>query len=112
MDEKLIYNVNVAAQEILINPGEIKRRIPLTEKAERTVLEGRHALERILDRRDHRLMVVVGPCSIHDPAAAMDYAQRLKKLADEVSDTLLVVMRAYFEQPRTKTGRKGRINDP
>ncbi len=112
MDEKLIYNVNVAAQEVLINPDEIKRRIPQTEKAEQTVLEGRHALERILDRRDHRLMVVVGPCSIHDPAAAMDYAHRLKKLADEVADTLFVVMRVYFEKPRTTTGWKGLINDP
>jgi len=58
MDEKLIYNVNVAAQDVLLNPDEIKRRIPLTEKSEQTVLQGRHALERILDRRDHRLMVV------------------------------------------------------
>ena len=87
MDEKLIYNVNVAAQDVLLNPDEIKRRIPLTEKAEQTVLQGRRALERILDRQDHRLMVVVGPCSIHDPAAAMDYAQKLKKVADEVADT-------------------------
>ena len=75
MDEKLIYNVNVAAQDVLLNPDEIKRRVPLTEKAEQTVLQGRHALERILDRQDHRLRVVVGPCSIHDPAAAMDYAK-------------------------------------
>ena len=112
MDEKLIYNVNVAAQDVLLNPDEIKRRIPLTETAEQTVLKGRHALERILDRRDHRLMVVVGPCSIHDPAAALDYAQRLKGLADEVADTLFVVMRVYFEKPRTTTGWKGLINDP
>ena len=112
MDEKLIYNVNVAAQDVLLNPDEIKRRIPLTEKAEQTVLQGRHALERILDRQDHRLMVVVGPCSIHDPAAAMDYARRLKQRADEVADTLLIVMRVYFEKPRTTTGWKGLINDP
>ena len=112
MDEKLIYNVNVAAQDVLLTPAEVKRRVPLTERAERTVLEGRHALERILDRRDHRLLVVVGPCSIHDPSAAMDYAQRLKKVADEVSDTLFVVMRVYFEKPRTTTGWKGLINDP
>lgn len=112
MDEKLIYNVNVAAQDVLLNPDEIKRRIPLTEKAEQTVLQGRHALERILDRQDHRLMVVVGPCSIHDPAAAMDYAQKLKKVANEVAATLLIVMRVYFEKPRTTTGWKGLINDP
>jgi 3-deoxy-7-phosphoheptulonate synthase len=112
MDEKLVYNVNVAAQDVLLTPAEVKRRVPLTERAERTVLEGRHSLERILDRRDHRLMVVVGPCSIHDPAAAMDYAQRLKRVADEVGDTLFVVMRVYFEKPRTTTGWKGLINDP
>ncbi len=112
MDEKLIYNVNVAAQDVLLNPDEIKRRVPLTEKAEQTVLKGRHALERILDRRDHRLMVMVGPCSIHDPAAAMDYAQKLKIVAEEVADTLLIVMRVYFEKPRTTTGWKGFINDP
>src|SRR3954469_10983225 len=112
MDEKLVYNVNVSSQDVLQNPDEIKRRVPLTEKAEQTVLEGRHALERILDRRDHRLLVVVGPCSIHDPVAAIDYARRLKKIADEVSDTLFIVMRVYFEKPRTTTGWKGLINDP
>ncbi|HWA11784.1 MAG TPA: 3-deoxy-7-phosphoheptulonate synthase [Burkholderiales bacterium] len=112
MDEKLVYNVNVAAQDVLLPPAEVKRRLPLTERAEKTVLEGRHGLERILDRQDHRLMVVVGPCSIHDPKAAMDYAHRLKRVADEVSDTLLVVMRVYFEKPRTTTGWKGLINDP
>jgi 3-deoxy-7-phosphoheptulonate synthase len=112
MDEKLVYNVNVVSQDVLATPEEIKRRIPLTERAERTVLEGRHTVERILDRKDHRLLVVVGPCSIHDPAAAMDYARRLKAVADEVRDTIFVVMRVYFEKPRTTTGWKGLINDP
>ena len=112
MDEKLVYNVNVRAMDVLAAPEAVKRRVPLTDRAEETVLRGRHTLERILDRRDHRFMVVVGPCSIHDPIAAMDYAQRLKRLADEVSDTLFVVMRVYFEKPRTTTGWKGLINDP
>ncbi|MDP2324968.1 MAG: 3-deoxy-7-phosphoheptulonate synthase, partial [Gammaproteobacteria bacterium] len=67
MDEKLVYNINVSAQDVLPTPEEIKRRVPLTDRAEQTVLQGRHTLERILDRKDHRLMVVVGPCSIHDP---------------------------------------------
>ena len=84
MDEKLVYNVNVRAMDVLAGPDEVKRRLPLTDRAEDTVLRGRHTLERILDRRDHRFMVVVGPCSIHDPIAAMDYARRLKQLADEV----------------------------
>ena len=66
----------------------------------------------ILDRKDHRLIVVIGPCSIHDPIAAMDYARRLKTLAEEVSDCLYIVMRVYFEKPRTTVGWKGLINDP
>jgi 3-deoxy-7-phosphoheptulonate synthase len=112
MDEKLVYNVNVTALDVLPTPEEIKRRVPLTDKAEATVLEGRHALERILDRKDHRLMVVIGPCSIHDPVAAMDYARRLRAIAEETGDTLFIVMRVYFEKPRTTTGWKGLINDP
>jgi 3-deoxy-7-phosphoheptulonate synthase len=112
MDEKLVYNINVVAQDVLLTPEEIKRRVPLTDKAEQTVLRGRHTLERILDRRDHRLMVVVGPCSIHDPDAAMDYARRLQSASEQVSDTLFIVMRVYFEKPRTTTGWKGLINDP
>lgn len=112
MDEKLVYNTNVESQDVLDTPASIKSDVPLTDQAERTVIEGRHIAENILDRRDHRLMVVVGPCSIHDPAAAMDYARRLKALADEVGDTLYIVMRVYFEKPRTTTGWKGLINDP
>jgi 3-deoxy-7-phosphoheptulonate synthase len=112
MDEKLVYNVNVLAQDVLMTPEELKRRLPLTEQAEETVLRGRNTVERILDRKDHRFMVVVGPCSIHDPEAALDYARRLKRLADEVGDTLYVVMRVYFEKPRTTVGWKGLINDP
>lgn len=112
MEDKQLYNVNVASQDVLATPEEIKRRIPLTERAEKVVLEGRRVCQRILDRQDHRLLVVVGPCSIHDPVAALDYARRLKHLADEVSDTLYIVMRVYFEKPRTTTGWKGLINDP
>ena len=112
MDEKLVYNVNVSAQDVLLTPAEVKQRVQLTEAAEETVLRGRNTVERILERKDHRLMVVVGPCSIHDTTAAMDYARRLKRLADEVSDTLYLVMRVYFEKPRTTTGWKGLINDP
>jgi 3-deoxy-7-phosphoheptulonate synthase len=86
--------------------------LPLTERAARSVLEGRAALEAILDGRDSRLFVVVGPCSIHDPVASLDYARRLRQLSDEVLETLLVVMRVYFEKPRTVTGWKGFVNDP
>jgi len=112
MDETLVYNINVVAQDVLATPEEVKRRLPLTDRAEETVLRGRNTIERILDRGDHRFIVVAGPCSVHDPIAALDYAQRLRQLSDELSDTLFIVMRVYFEKPRTTTGWKGLINDP
>lgn len=107
-----IENVNVTDFDAMPSPEEIHARVPLSDKATQTVMQGREALRNILDRKDHRLFVVVGPCSIHDPAAGLDYARRLKKLSDELSDTLLLVMRVYFEKPRTTTGWKGFINDP
>ncbi len=112
MSEKQVNNVNVLSQELLPTPEEVKRALPLTARAEQTVLAGREAVRRILDREDHRLFVVIGPCSIHDLKAAHDYAGRLKTLAEEVSDTLLIIMRVYFEKPRTTVGWKGLINDP
>ena len=112
MHPNLINNVNVAAQDVLLTPDEIKQRLPMTDAAEATVLDGRRTVQRILDRQDHRLFVVVGPCSIHDVEAARDYARRLKALADEIRDTLFVIMRVYFEKPRTTVGWKGLINDP
>jgi 3-deoxy-7-phosphoheptulonate synthase len=105
-------NLNIEAFEAMPTPEEIHRRVPMTDAAEKSVVAGRRALQGILDRRDLRLFIVVGPCSIHDPVAGIDYAKRLKALADEVSDTLLLVMRVYFEKPRTATGWKGYINDP
>ncbi|MFT3916546.1 MAG: 3-deoxy-7-phosphoheptulonate synthase [Anaeromyxobacteraceae bacterium] len=105
-------NLNVSALEVMPSPDEVKARHPLTEEAARSIVEYRRTLEAILDGRDPRLFVVVGPCSIHDPVAGLDYARRLKALADEVKDTLFVVMRVYFEKPRTALGWKGFINDP
>jgi len=107
-----IENVNIDDQQVLITPAALKEEMPLSDAARRTVLEGRQTINNILDGKDPRLFLVVGPCSIHDPEAAMDYARRLKALADEVSDTLYLVMRVYFEKPRTTTGWKGLINDP
>ncbi|MCX7168652.1 MAG: 3-deoxy-7-phosphoheptulonate synthase [Rhodocyclales bacterium] len=105
-------NLNIEAFEPMPTPEEIHARVPLSEAAAESVLAGRRTLERILDGTDPRIFVVVGPCSIHDPVAGLDYARRLKKLADEVAGTMVLVMRVYFEKPRTATGWKGYINDP
>ena len=107
-----IDDLNVASNETLITPEQLKREIPLSETALRTVTKGREVIRNILDGTDHRLFVVIGPCSIHDLKAAHEYAERLKVLAAEVSDTLYLVMRVYFEKPRTTVGWKGLINDP
>ena len=112
MSGNKLENLNVASQEALITPEALKKEMPLSDKAAETVSKGRQAIYDIMDGKDHRLFVVVGPCSIHDVEAARDYAARFKKLADEVSDTLLIVMRVYFEKPRTTVGWKGLINDP
>jgi 3-deoxy-7-phosphoheptulonate synthase len=105
-------NVNVVGFDPMPTPEEIKAAAPLTDTAARAVTRGRGELEAILDGRDPRVFVVVGPCSVHDPLAAVDYAQKLRALADEVAATMLLVMRVYFEKPRTVTGWKGFINDP
>lgn len=112
MPEQQVNNLNVLAQDVLVTPDDLKRHIPLTDKAERTVVEGRRTIQNILDGSDPRLLVVVGPCSIHDVDAALDYARRLRELADQVSESLYIVMRVYFEKPRTTVGWKGLINDP
>lgn len=112
MSESSVDNLNVASQELLVTPNQLKEEIPLSDKARDVVLKGREDVRNILDRKDHRLFLVVGPCSIHDIEAAKDYAHRLQKLAEEVSDTLLLIMRVYFEKPRTTVGWKGLINDP
>ena len=108
----VVEDLNIVSQEVLITPAELQKEIPITDKAAESVAAGRKAVRDILDGKDQRLIVVIGPCSIHDTDAAMDYAKRLKVLAEEVSDSLLVVMRVYFEKPRTTTGWKGLINDP
>jgi len=107
-----LQNVNVASSDLLATPEEVKRRLPLTQRAADTVFRSREVIRAILERRDPRLFVVVGPCSIHDVVAAREYAERLKRLSDEVGSTLVLVMRVYFEKPRTTVGWKGLINDP
>jgi 3-deoxy-7-phosphoheptulonate synthase len=107
-----LYNVNVASSELLPTPQQIKDELPASDRAQRCVLGARATIRDILDRRDPRLFVVVGPCSIHDLEAARDYAGRLRSLAPQVAGTLKLVMRVYFEKPRTTIGWKGLINDP
>ena len=107
-----IHNINVIAKETLPSPKTIKAILPLTQSARETVINSRNALVSILDRKDKRLIVVVGPCSIHDLDAAKDYAGRLKDLAGDLSDVFHILMRVYFEKPRTTVGWKGLINDP
>ena len=112
MYNESIDDQNIASNEPLITPEQLKSELPLAGAALQSVRSARETIFNILDRKDKRLFVVVGPCSIHDVDAAMEYAQRLKVLAEEVKDTLYLVMRVYFEKPRTSVGWKGLINDP
>ena len=107
-----LNDLNIEANEPLITPEQLKQEIPLSDLAADTVAQGRQVIRDILDGKDHRLFVVIGPCSIHDIKAAHEYAERLKALAAQVSDSLYLVMRVYFEKPRTTVGWKGLINDP
>jgi 3-deoxy-7-phosphoheptulonate synthase len=105
-------NINISQRSVLPSPGSIRSELPLSLNSVMQVIKSRQEICDILDGKSDRLMVIVGPCSIHDPAAALEYAARLKKLSDEVSDRLLLVMRVYFEKPRTTVGWKGLIYDP
>lgn len=107
-----VDNVNLDAILPLITPAILKTQLPLSVKATETVLKGRETVKNILDGKDKRLLMVVGPCSIHDVEAAHEYADKLAELAKELEDTIYVVMRVYFEKPRTTVGWKGLINDP
>ncbi|MEH2362845.1 3-deoxy-7-phosphoheptulonate synthase [Nostoc sp.] len=107
-----IDNANIENDRVLLTPNEVKSKLPLTQLAEQRVLAYRQEIEDILDFQDRRKFIVVGPCSIHDPKAALEYSERLKILAERVQDNLLLIMRVYFEKPRTTVGWKGLINDP
>ena len=96
----------------LIPPAILVEEIPITERVSNIVADARQAIGNALHGRDPRLVVIAGPCSIHDPKAALEYAGRLAKLAERYRDSLIVVMRSYFEKPRTSVGWKGLINDP
>ena len=112
MSHPRLENVNIKSVVLLASPRELQSAVPHTSATLTTVLKGRETLEHILDDEDHRLLAIVGPCSIHNLEAAEEYALRLKKLSDELSDTICVIMRVYFEKPRSVLGWKGLINDP
>ncbi|GLQ52767.1 3-deoxy-7-phosphoheptulonate synthase [Devosia nitrariae] len=105
-------DLRISAIRELVTPIEVMREFPRNDAATRTVISARHALHSIRHGQDDRLAVVVGPCSIHDPAAAIDYARRLAPLRESLGDRLEIIMRVYFEKPRTTVGWKGLINDP
>jgi 3-deoxy-7-phosphoheptulonate synthase len=108
----LTENLRVAEIKQLITPTELKNELPVSDRLTQQVREHRSVVRDIIHQRDNRLLVVVGPCSIHDPVAALDYAKRLAALAKKVENKYFIVMRAYFEKPRTTIGWKGFINDP
>lgn len=105
-------DLRITAMKELVSPVQLHQDVPMTDEASRVIFETRTAIHNILRGKDDRLLVVIGPCSVHDPEAAIEYATRLKKIRDELNDDLLIVMRVYFEKPRTTVGWKGLINDP
>ncbi|XQW86732.1 3-deoxy-7-phosphoheptulonate synthase [Thalassotalea piscium] len=98
--------------ENLVTPAELAKQIPLTDETANFIIKSREEIEAIINGDDDRLLVVIGPCSIHDTAAAVDYAKQLKPLHDKYRKELLIIMRVYFEKPRTTVGWKGLISDP
>ena len=112
MSTHRINNVNIDSVTTLTTPYELRRHLPQTPATQRTVVRGRETISHILDRDDPRLLAIVGPCSIHDLKAAAEYARRLHAVAEQIADAAFVVMRVYFEKPRTALGWKGLINDP
>lgn len=109
---ELTDDLNIRDMTSLIAPRAMKAELPMTEAANRTVVAGREAVKRILCKKDSRVLAIIGPCSIHDPEAALDYASRLNTLRQELADRLYIVMRVYFEKPRTTVGWKGLMYDP
>ncbi len=107
-----LSNTNILSEEALSSPDALRQRYPRSEKATQTIEAGRASVEAILDGSDKRLLVVAGPCSIHDVGAAKEYAERLMALREKLSDRIELIMRVYFEKPRTTVGWKGLINDP
>ena len=107
-----LANLRVRELKPLSSPSKLKREIPVSPRSEETVRKGREEVEAVLEGKDSRPLIVLGPCSIHDRGAALEYAGKIAKMREELGDSLLLVMRVYFEKPRTTVGWKGLINDP
>jgi len=107
-----LSDLNIDDYQVVVTPSELKKELPLPESVRELVANSRQTVKDILDGKDDRLFAVVGPCSIHDTELALEYGKRLKALADEVSEQIFIIMRVYFEKPRTTVGWKGLINDP
>ena len=107
-----LSDLNIDDYQVVVTPTELKKELPLPESVRELVANSRQTVKDILDGKDDRLFAVVGPCSIHDTELALEYGKRLKALADEVSEQIFIIMRVYFEKPRTTVGWKGLINDP
>lgn len=105
-------NIRIVSFKPIISPNELIEKYPLSEKTSETIFNARKAIKNIMLAKDNRLLVVIGPCSIHDPKSALEYAAKLNEVRKELKDSLLIVMRTYFEKPRTTIGWKGLINDP
>ena len=112
MQKTATRDVRISSMEPLVTPAGLVAQLPVTPRTEQTVMDGTEQLQRIIEGEDTRFMAVVGPCSVHDSHAAIEYARRLKDLANRLGDRLLIVMRVYFEKPRTTVGWKGLIYDP
>ncbi|HFF1654256.1 MULTISPECIES: 3-deoxy-7-phosphoheptulonate synthase [Providencia] len=112
MQKDVLNNVNIQDEQVLITPESLKEKYPLSHSNLHAIATSRQVIADIIHQRDPRLLVVCGPCSIHDVDAAIEYGERLQKLAEELSDSLYIVMRVYFEKPRTTVGWKGLISDP
>ena len=107
-----IHNTNIASEAVITSPNDLSKKLPITQKGKRNIMAGREVVSDILSGKDSRLMVIVGPCSIHNLEAAKEYAHKLKTLSEELKESLYIVMRVYFEKPRTTIGWKGLISDP
>ena len=110
--DKQIHNTNIASQTVIISPDDLSKQLPITQKAKINIIEGRKVVSDILSGEDSRFVVIVGPCSIHDLESAKEYANKLHTLSEELKESLYIVMRVYFEKPRTTIGWKGLVSDP